>query len=108
MPSRVTAPTMFWWGVALLVGGSVLSLATTTLPYGVLGGAGQLGTMVFQWLWSLLGIAQYLGAALVAAALAVRALQRPAAGGPVPSAVEQVAAEPGPYGPGGGHPNPQP
>jgi hypothetical protein len=106
MPSRVTARAMFRWGLALLVGGLVISvLLATSLSYLVLEGTGQVGTMIFQWFWSLLDVAQYLGAALVAASLGVRALQGPV---PVPSEPEQVIAERGPYGPGGGHVNPQP
>lgn len=102
MPSRVTAAGMFWWGVGLLVAGVLAGI----LPYQLMDSGTLLGTLVFQWVWQLLSVLQYLGGALVAVSLGVRALEgrlAPPAGAP-----EQAFVEPGPYGPGGEHPNSQP
>lgn len=102
MPSRVTAPAMFRWGIVFLAAGVLAGV----LPYQLIDLGTLVGTVVFQWVWHLLSVLQYVGAALVAVALGVRALESrlvPPAGEP-----GQAFTEPGPYGPGGGHPNPQP
>ncbi|MGW6130952.1 hypothetical protein ACWFNE_13080 [Cellulomonas sp. NPDC055163] len=100
MPSRVTAAGMFWWGVGLLVAGVLAGV----LPYQLMDSGTLVGAVLFQWVWQLLSVLQYLGGALVAVSLGVRALESRLA----PPAPDQAFAEPGPYGPGGGHPNPQP
>lgn len=105
MPSRVTAVGIFRWGIVFLVVG----MLAAGLPYSFLGGSTVVGTMVFQWTWNVLLMLQYVGAGMVAVGLGVRALEgRLGAQGAQGVQPDQALGEPGPYGPGGGHPNPQP
>ena len=102
MPSRVTAAGMFWWGIAFLVVGVLAGV----LPYALIDLGTVTGAVLFQWVWHVMSVLQYVGGAMVAVALGVRVLERRFA--PQVVSPDQAFAEPGPYGPGGGHPNPQP
>lgn len=102
MPSRVTAVGIFRWGIAFLVVG----MLAAGLPYSFINGSTLMSTLAFQWVWNVLLMLQYVGAGMVAVGLGVRAIEgRLTPHGPPP---DQSLAEPGPYGPGGGHANPQP
>lgn len=75
-PPRLTATGLFWWGIALAVGGMIISWAWFALANsGPFDNAEYSAMMdVYQYLSPFLWVLQLVGAGLVAGGLVVRSL----------------------------------